>query len=52
MDRGLKQLGLLALVLAILTGTTVYFAINSDISKTDRHVPGATTGRGKASLAD
>jgi hypothetical protein len=52
MDRSLKQLGLLALLLALLAGLAVYFATASDGGKADRNIPGATTGPGKATLAD
>jgi len=52
MDRGLKQLGLLALVLTLLAGVSVYFATTSDVAKVDRNGPGATTGPGKTSFAD
>jgi hypothetical protein len=52
MDRGLKQLGLLALALVLLAGAAVYFAITTDRAKAERNVPGATTGPGKAGLAE
>ena len=52
MDRGFKQLGLLALVLALLAGVAVYVTRSSGPGKADRNVPGATTGPGKASLAN
>jgi hypothetical protein len=52
MDRGVKQLALPALLLALLVGFAVYFATASDGGKADRNVPGATTGPGKATLAD
>jgi hypothetical protein len=52
MDRGLKQAGLVALLLALLVGAAVYVATTGDGAKADRNVPGATTGPGKASLPD
>ncbi len=52
MNRGLKEFGLLILVLAFLAALVVYFASTSEPGQADRNVPGATTGPGQTSLAN